>query len=129
MPELLRKDNIGYTEGLYRFLSNPAFPGSMSFAGIQDIPAGGTSTAMDENIAVLTVGADAGGDIVTIGRGTPGQVVYIICADATGTTTITPITFNGGTSITFDALGDSVTLMWAANIGWSIIGGNSYAIV
>jgi hypothetical protein len=99
-------------------------------SGIQDVPAGGTSTALTiASKSVFTVGADAGGDIVTIANGTAGQVIYIVCEDATGETTITPTTFNGGTSITFDALGDAVTLIYTTGTGWSIVGGNSYTIL
>jgi len=103
--------------------------GSFVYGGVQDIAAGGTTTAVVLTNQVVTVGADAGGDIVTIANGTAGQILYLICADASGTTTITPATFNGGTSITFDAVGDSVTLVYVATLGWSIVGGNSYTIV
>lgn len=135
MQELLRKDNIGYTEGLYRFLSRPAFPGNVVFekavitSGIEDIAAGGTTTALSLDRSVFTIGADVGGDIFTLADGTPGQSVEIILADATGTATITPATFNGGTSITMDALGDAVRLTFVETLGWTITGGNSYAIV
>jgi len=98
-------------------------------SGIQDVPAGGTSTVLALTNSVFTVGADAGGDIVTLANGTAGQVVYIICEDEAGITTITPATFNGGTSITFDALGDAVTLVYTTGTGWSIVGGNSYTII
>jgi len=103
--------------------------GTVIFSGIQDIAAGGTTTAAVLTNEVITVGADAGGDIVTIANGTAGQIMFLICEDATGTTTITPATFNGGTSITFDALGDAVTLIYTTGTGWSIVGGNSYTII
>lgn len=103
--------------------------GSLVYGGVQDIAAGGTSTAVVLTNQVVTVGADAGGDIVTIADGTAGQILYLVCNDATGTTTITPATFNGGTSITFNALGDSVTLVYTTATGWSIVGGNSYSII
>ena len=103
--------------------------GSLVNAAIQDIPAGGTTTAVTLTNIVITVGSDVGGDIVTIANGTPGQILYLICNDATGTTTITPATFNGGTSITFNALGDTITLIYTTGTGWSIVGGNSYTII
>lgn len=101
----------------------------VSTTAIQDVPAGGTSTALILTNSVFTVGADAGGDIVTLENGTAGQIAYIICEDATGVTTITPATLSGGTSITFNALGDTVMLMYTSGVGWSIIGGNSYTII
>ena len=103
--------------------------GSLVNASIQDIAAGGTTTVAVLTNQVFTVGADAGGDIVTLAAGTAGQIVYFICEDESGVTTITPSTFNGGSSITFDALGDSVTLIYTAGTGWSIVGGNSYTII
>ena len=98
-------------------------------AGIQDVAAGGTSTALVLTETVFTIGSDVGGDTFTIANGTAGQIMYIICHDATGTSTITPATTNGTwTSVTFNALNDSVILMYTS-LGWTIIGGNSYAIV
>lgn len=103
--------------------------GSLVHAGIQDIPAGGTTTAVVMTNQVITVGSDAGGDIVTMVNGTAGQIMYFICEDESGVTTITPETMNGGASITFDALGDAVTLIYTTGTGWSIVGGNSYTII
>lgn len=103
--------------------------GGTVHSGIQDVPAGGTSTVLVLTNTVFTVGADGGGDIMTLANGTAGQIVYIICEDGTGTTTITPTPFNGGTSITFDAVGDAVTLVYTTDLGWSIVGGNSYTII
>ena len=103
--------------------------GSFVYGGVQDIAAGGTTTVAVLTNQVFTVGADAGGDIVTLANGTAGQIVYFICEDEAGTTTITPATFNGGTSITFNALGDTVTLIYTTGTGWSIVGGNSYSII
>ena len=99
-------------------------------SGIQDIVAGLTSTAADLTKTVITVGADGGGDIVTIANGTAGQILYLIDEDATGTLTITPATFNNSnTSITFDALGDSVTLIYTTGTGWTIVGQNSITLI
>lgn len=103
--------------------------GGLINGSVQDIAAGGTTTAIALTNTVATVGADAGGDIVTLANGTAGQIMYIICEDATGTTTVTPATFNGGTSITFDAVGDSITLVYGTDLGWAIVGGNSYTII
>lgn len=103
--------------------------GGTVHSGIQDVPQGGTSTVLVLTNTVFTVGADAGGDIMTIANGTAGQVIYIICEDSTGLTTITPTPFGGGTSITFDAVGDAVTLVYTTDTGWNIVGGNSYTII
>jgi len=98
-------------------------------AGIEDIAAGGTSTALALTETVHTIAADAGGDTFTLANGTAGQIMYIIAHGEAGTATITPATTNGTwTSITFNALNDSVIVMYTS-LGWTIIGGNSYTIV
>ena len=98
-------------------------------AGIEDIAAGGTTTALALTETVHTIAADAGGDTFTLANGTAGQIMYIIAHGEAGTATITPATTNGTwTSITFNALNDSVILMYTS-LGWTIIGGNSYTIV
>jgi len=101
--------------------------------GFNTVAAGGTTTALDVSKTVHFITADAGGDIFTLAAGSPGQEVYIFTNDATGVATITPAGLIGGTSITFNAAGDSVCLKYlpiAANsYKWVITGGNSYAIV
>jgi len=98
------------------------------FAGIETIAAGGTSTALSLVKTVHDIDADAGGDIFTLANGTAGQLCTCVMKSATGTATITPATFLGGTSVTFDAAGDSVTLQYTTN-GWFVVGGNSYTVI
>jgi len=102
-------------------------------SGFNTVAAGGTTTVLDPASTVHFITADAGGDIFTLGAGTPGQEVYIFTNSATGTATITPAGLIGGTSITFNAAGDSVCLKYlpiaAGSYKWVITGGNSYAIV
>jgi hypothetical protein len=38
--------------------------------------------------------------------------------DGGGTATVTPTTFANGTTIAFDAVGESVTLVWNSTVGW-----------
>ena len=121
----LLTDDGGITLGVAKLVT---MGGGTVHSSIQDVAQGGTSTALVLTNTVFTVGADAGGDIMTIVNGTAGQVIYIICEDATGVTTITPDTFGGGTNILFDAVGDAVTLVYTTDTGWNIVGGNSYTI-
>lgn len=97
-------------------------------SGIETIAAGGTSTALSLTKTLHSIDADAGGDTFTLADGTIGQVMIITCLSSTGTCTITPTNFNGGTSVTFNAAGDSVQLCFV-DTKWYIIGGNSYAVV
>lgn len=102
-------------------------------AGYNTVASGGTSTALDLASTAHFITADAGGDIFTLAAGSPGQEVYIYTNSATGVATITPAGLIGGTSITFNAAGDSVCLKYlpisASTYAWVITGGNSYAIV
>ena len=103
--------------------------GGTVHSSIQDVPQNGTTTPLVLTNTVFTVGSDAGGDIFTIVDGTAGQIIYIICEDATGTSTITPDNFSGGTSITFDALGDTVILLFTTDGKWNAMGGNSFSLI
>jgi hypothetical protein len=101
--------------------------------GFNTVAAGLTTTVLNPARTVHFVTADAGGDIFTLAAGTVGQEVYIFTNSATGIATITPADLIGGTSITFNAAGDSVCLKYlplsASTNAWVITGGNSYAIV
>ena len=94
----------------------------------ETIAAGGTTTAIDLTKYHHDIDADAGGDIFTVAAGTVGQSILLVAKSATGTATITPATLIGGTSVTFDAAGDSVELYYTAS-GWVIVGGNSYTVI
>ena len=43
-----------------------------------------------------------------------GQVQKLI----NGTATVTPVTFANGTTVAFDAVAESVTLVWNSTVGW-----------
>lgn len=98
------------------------------FAGTESIAAGGTSTALSLTKTVHLIDADAGGDTFTLADGTAGQIMTIAMLSSTGTATITPTNLAGGTSVTFNAAGDTVVLQFIGT-KWYILGGNSYAIV
>lgn len=98
------------------------------FSGIETIAGGGTTTAADITKTLHSVDADAGGDIITLEDGTIGQVMFFACPSATGTVTITPANLAGGTSVTLNAEGDTVILMFV-DTQWYIMGGNGYSVV
>ena len=63
---------------------------------------------------ITTTGADA----YTLDNGILGQVKIILAADiSSGTGTVTPTTVQGGTTLTFDAVGESITLIYTS-LGW-----------
>lgn len=103
--------------------------GKVIFAGTETIAAGGTSTALALTKTLHNIDADAGGDTFTLADGIAGQIIVCVLKTATGVATITPATFTGGTSVTLNAAGDSVMFVFQTTLGWSIVGGNSYAVV
>ena len=63
---------------------------------------------------ITTIGTDA----YTLADGVVGQVKIILAADVSGGTgTVTPTTVSGGTTLTFDAVGESITLVYTS-VGW-----------
>ena len=66
-------------------------------------------------------------EALTLADGTVGQIKTIIHVTDGGSGVLTPTNFGGGTNITFDAVGDSVTLIFT-NSKWYVIGSNSIAI-
>lgn len=60
-----------------------------------------------------------------------GFEMLLACSAKSGSNTvvITPSNLVGGSTITFDAVGDSVCLKYSKKAGgWVVLGGNSYAI-
>ena len=72
---------------------------------------------------LTTTGADA----YSLANGTVGQVKIITMGVDGGNATITPTTFANGTSITMDAVHDSVTLIYGAN-GWVVLASQNITI-
>ena len=98
------------------------------FSGIETIAGGGTTTALDLAKTLHNIDADAGGDIFTLADGTIGQIMFISCVSATGVCTVTPGNLSGGTSVTLNAAGDCVILMFV-DTQWYIMGGNGYSVI
>jgi hypothetical protein len=72
---------------------------------------------------IVTTGADS----LSLANGVEGQTKYIVMKTDGGNGTLTPTSFAQGTNIVFDAVGDSVCLMYT-NAGWHIMGGQGYAV-
>ena len=68
-----------------------------------------------------------GTDAYSLANGTVGQVKIITMGVDGGDATITPTTFANGTSITMDAVHDSVTLIYGAN-GWVVLASQNITI-
>jgi len=91
---------------------------------------GSTSTAVTLTESTTLVDATSAAAPVTLAAAsTDGQVKMILNSSTSGTNavTITPTNFKQGTTITLDAPGDSVVMMYKSSF-WYIIGGDDYAV-
>ena len=69
-----------------------------------------------------------GAQALTLANGGDGQVLTILHVVDGGSGVLTPTTPAGFSNITFNAVGDSVTLQYKASIGWFIIGSRGVVI-
>ena len=108
--------------------ANAAFSGNLTVAGAvigsrQAISGAGAINVTTLFTEITTTGAQA----FTLANGTVGQMKIITMAVDGGDATITPTTFANGTSITMDAVHDSVTLIYGAN-GWVVLASQNITI-
>ena len=83
-------------------------------ADVQQISGPGAIDVTSLITEITTTGADA----YTLVNGILGQVKIILAADVSGGTgTVTPTNVQGGTTLTFDAVGESITLIYTS-LGW-----------
>jgi len=83
--------------------------------GVQSLSGAGAVDLTNLITEVTTTGADA----LTLADGTTsGQIKIINMIVDGGDGTLTPATFANGTTITFDAVGESATLVWNSTVGW-----------
>jgi len=86
-----------------------------------------TALSLDTMISELTTAGS--GLAMTLANGVVGQVKIItMVVDGGGTATLTPATFANGTTIAFDAVNETVMLVYANTIGWVVVS-NSGATV
>ena len=70
---------------------------------------------------LITEVTSTGTDAITLANGTAGQVKIITMIVDGGNATLTPATFHDGTTILFDAVGESVVLVYHNTIGWKAV--------
>tara|TARA_B100001559_G_C16309718_1_gene533619 strand:- start:309 stop:713 length:405 start_codon:yes stop_codon:yes gene_type:complete len=94
--------------------SNAAY-GKAIRGGVQELSGAGAVDLTNLVTELTTTGANA----LTLANGTTsGQMKIVNMIVDGGDGTLTPTTFANGTTITFDAVGESVTLVWNSAIGW-----------
>jgi hypothetical protein len=95
----------------------------------QTITADGSSQVANVTSAITEIdGASSTGNI-SLADGSDGQIKTFINISASGTNlqTITPTNLRGHGSVTLDAEGETVTLLFK-NSQWNIIAGNAYGV-
>ena len=90
---------------------------------------GSTSTAIEITNPVTEVNATSAGAPCTLANGVNGQIKTIINVSTGGTNNviITPSNLRGGTTVTLNAPGETVSLMFK-NSNWNVLAGNGYAL-
>lgn len=83
--------------------------------------------AINVTTAVTTVNSAGGVLALTLPNGGVGQIKIVVMITAGNNAVITPTGLVGGSTITMNAVGDSVQLIYTAT-GWAIIGSNSIVI-
>ena len=83
--------------------------------GVQELSGAG-AVDLDNLVTELTT---TGANALTLADGTTsGQMKIVNMIVDGGDGTLTPTTFANGSTITFDAVAESVTLVWNSSIGW-----------
>ena len=117
-----------------KITSADVFNNIPSFLGLkqasQTITADGSSTtAVDVTSAITEINATSATHSCAFADGSDGQVKTVINVSTGGTNaiTITPANLRGYSTITLNAPGETVTLLFK-NSNWNVIAGNGYAL-
>lgn len=97
----------------------------------QSLTANGVDALIaDITSAVTEINATAGTGAVSLADGANGQIKTILDTATGGTNaiTITPTSLRGGTNITLNAEGETVTLLFK-NSNWNVIAGHGNVVV
>ena len=91
--------------------------------GVQSLSGAGAVDIVNLVTEITTTGADA----LTLADGSAGQVKIITMVVDGGDGTLTPTTLAGGSTITFNDVGDGVVLVYGT-AGWVVVGNNGATI-
>ena len=96
------------------FTTNATYNATIT-GGVQGLSGAGAVDLTNLITELTTTGANA----LTLADGTTsGQIKIVNMIVDGGDGTLTPVTFANGTTITFDAVGESATLVWNSTVGW-----------
>ena len=105
-------------------------PDFIAFAEAEDAKTGDSQTASVVT-AITNHTVSAANDDLSLAAGVSGQlkIIYLKALSNSGTSRITPAALTGGTTITLNAVGDSVLLMYSGTMSsWIVLGGNSFVV-
>jgi len=87
--------------------------------GVQNLTGSGSTEviSLTETVTLLTT---TGAQAFSLANGTEGQIKIISMKVDGGDATVTPATFVNGTSITFDSVNDTMTLLYQST-GWIVL--------
>jgi len=90
---------------------------------------GSTTTAVNVTTAITEINATSATHTCAIADGSDGQIKIILDTATSGTNaiTITPANLRGFSTITLNAPGESVILLFK-NSNWNVIGGHGYVL-
>ena len=112
--------------GSARATPNPLLSGAKTVGTTEAV---NSATALSLNTMISELTTAGSGLAMTLANGVVGQVKIItMVVDGGGTATLTPATFANGTTIAFDAINETVMLVYANTIGWVVVS-NSGATV
>ena len=98
--------------------------GNSAVVGVQSLSGAGAVDIINGLTSLTTTGA---AQALTLADGSAGQIKMIVHAVDGGSAVLTPTTKIGFSTITFTAVGDSVTLAYTA-AGWAVVGSKGVTI-
>jgi len=93
------------------------------FGLTQSLSGAGAVDVVSAITEVTTTGADA----LTLANGVEGQIKFIVMIVDGGDATLTPTNLAGGSTVTFNDVGDAATLLFT-NGNWHVVGSNGVTI-
>lgn len=124
--------NITITDGANGDITlSPNGSGAVDIAGAEihsDITSSTGAAAVPVTGRIHEITTTATGDALTLANGTAGQrltLLYVAEGAGADTAVLTPTTLAGGTTITFNDLGDTAELVYSSTGGWYVVGGSA----
>lgn len=116
------------TTGIYQASSGVIGMSGALIGGVTSSSGPGAVALTGQIHEITTTGT---GDALTLANGTAGQmlrIIYVAESAGSDTAVLTPTTLAGGSTITFNTLGDGVSLVYSTTGGWHVVGINGAVV-